>query len=455
VTAVILTEADRQFAAVLRDLRQSNIQVFEAWLNGSLAGDADGTWKMVPFRISAIRRKFGEEYVTSKAPAVIDALHPGMGPHIVRQLSEFTTFGELPRPIDLVFLERSDGWHNAMRAAIGAALGAAAALLLFAALTASGFRDEVPPASGMALSKRTAANPPPPTFKHRAETPTGGGVTLPPPMPPDSSVVPSAPSPTNSVVAPNPDRRSASYSRVPPPTTLWIIIGAMGAAMGALLAIAPTLPQLVSRKAKPRWFGLIGTVPAITVGAVFLGGAGLVGRTLAGPAPWWNALLVIAAALAIPLVRSFRLGGTGSQEIKQQTAVRALEQQLLADSAIWSALSSGLVVGQEGIDRSATLLNHVRGIILAHRDRGEAGENILRIVEQELRLPLRPRDASRPGAPSAQDEFTWAPQCAEQYEIFGIVEPGDTVSVKIPLRVTVDSSGVRTVVQKGLVVRKT
>jgi len=96
-------------------------------------------------------------------------------------------------------------------------------------------------------------------------------------------------------------------------------------------------------------------------------------------------------------------------------------------------------------------LDHVRSIILARRDRSEPGESILTIVEQELNLPTGPRTGGEMKAPT---EFIWEARHADLYEPFGLIKAGDMVEVKVPPQTTTDARGIRTVFQKGTVVRK-
>jgi hypothetical protein len=229
-----------------------------------------------------------------------------------------------------------------------------------------------------------------------------------------------------------------------------MIIGAFGAAIGALAGAMPARVRIRRRQAKR---GALNETGWIAIGAVVLGGAGLAGRLLAGPASWWSALLAVAAALAAWLAGALWPGDAPAQATGHQAVVAALNRHLLVDSAIWTALASGLVLGEEGSDRSAKQLDQLRSTILAHRDRGEAGEEILRVVEQELRLPIGPRDAVPAGEPSAWPDFSWTPRHAREFETFGIIESGDLVQVKIPPRTTVENGTTR-IVQKGVVVRK-
>jgi hypothetical protein len=158
-----------------------------------------------------------------------------------------------------------------------------------------------------------------------------------------------------------------------------------------------------------------------------------------------------ALAAAMPaLARSRRRQAKATEP---QAVVAALDRQLLVDSAIWTALASGLVLGDEGGDRSAKQLDQVRATILAHRERGDAGEEILRVIEQELGLPIGPRQAVPAGDPPAWPDFSWTPLHAREFETFGIIESGDPVRVKIPPRTTVENGATR-IVQKGVVVRK-
>src|ERR1700722_4405605 len=438
-----LQDAEQTFAAALRDLRRSNLAAFELWLKGT--DDRPAARSAIAEEIASSRRKLAHDFVTGKAAAIVEALNAGAKAHILRQLGEFATLGDLPAVPGPGAPGQAGRWSGAVRAALGAALGAGAALLVLSALAIHGVRV-------------SSAAPPPATSHIAAQAPVGDTAAPAPSAPPSppsappnplpkadahAAATPSAPAPT----APAPDARPqppAPARGGAPAAALPAVGGAFGAAIGAL---AVAMPARAGRRTKR------GPRGGIAIAVLLLGAAGLAGRWLAGPAPWWSALLAVAAALAVWLVRAFAPSDAPAPASDHAAAAAALERQLLVDSAIWTALASGLVLGDTGSERSARQLDQVRAVILAHRGRGDTGEEILRVVEQELGLPSAARGAASAGEPPAWPDFSWTPRHAREFETFGIVEPGDLVRVKIPPQAIVDNGATR-IVQKGVVVRK-
>jgi hypothetical protein len=439
MSGVTLEEAQRKFASALQDLRQSNVAAFELWLKGAPADASPAGRNAIAGQIASSRRKLASEFVTGRAAAIVETLNAGARAHILRKLAEFATLGELPTMHDAGSPLPAGRWSGALRAAFGAALGGAAALLVLSALAMHGERAR--PAAG-ATTRATSQIPAPAP---------GGDVAA--PVPRRDAGAPASPGP-----APRADTPAAATQNAKPrppapsPDTselsaLMVIIGAFGAAAGAFAAAMPAWVRGGWRQAKR------GPLGGIAIAALALGGAGLVGRWLTGPASWWSLLLAVVAALAVWLVRALWPDDAPAPATEHAAAVAALERQLRVDSEIWTAFASGLVLGDKGGDRSAQQLDQVRAVILAHRDGGEAGEEILRVIEQELGLPIGPRDAVAAGAAPAWPDFSWTPRHAGEFETFGIVEPGDLVRVKIPPRTTVENGTTR-IVQKGVVVRK-
>jgi hypothetical protein len=443
MSGVTLQDVQRSFTAALQDLRQSNLAAFELWLQGALAKGPVAP-AAIAGQIAASRRKLADDFVAGRAAAVVETLNAGAGTHIQRQLAEFATLGELPAMTPAMTEASSPRpAGRALRAALGAALGAAAALLMLSALATRGepARPVAVPAPAPQVTSQTATS-------QTATSPTHalaavGGLAGPAnrgdngqPAPPTAHA---AAAPSAKPQPPAPARNGA------PASALAVIIGAFGAAIGALAAAIPGRQRGGRAKRGP--------AGGIAVAALALGAAGLAGRWLAGPAPWWDASLAVAAALAVWLVRALWPGDAAASATGDTAAAAALERQLRLDSAIWSALASGLVLGGQDGDRPAKELDQVRAVILAHRDRGEAGEEILRVIEQELHLPIGPRDAAAAGEAPAWRDFSWSPRHAREFDTFGIVEPGDLVRVKIPPQTTVENGTTR-IIQKGVVVRK-
>ena len=188
---------------------------------------------------------------------------------------------------------------------------------------------------------------------------------------------------------------------------------------------------------------------ATALGAVVAAACGAIGVLFVGAQPLSSALFVVAALLCTALVRwgvFFR--PPGQHESMRLLAMQSLDRELLVDLNTWSALSAGLIARPVtvGIDPK---VDQIRTVIVARRGRNDAPENILRIIEQELKLP--------PGGSSVTteaSEFIWAPNAAEQYNVVGVVNVGDMVTVLTPPRFGGEASGVQEVVQKGQVMRK-
>jgi hypothetical protein len=433
MSGVTLQDAERSFAAALQNLRQSHLAAFELWLRGALAKGATGS-DAVAGQIAASRRKLAEAFVTGRAAAIAETLTPGAGARIQQRLAEFATLGDLPTLAEAGAPKDPDRWSGALRTALGAALGAAVALLVLASVPTRGPRA-LPPT--VAAQEASQAKPHPPTNAEHAADPAPG--QQPAPAPPNAAAKPDA-APAAKPRHPTPPARNGARSGL-----LAAIIGAFGAAIGAFATAMPARRRDAAALRSP--------LGGIAIGALAIGAAGLAGRWLTGPAPWWSALLAVAAALAVWLVRELWPGKASDASASEQPAVTALERQLRADCAVWSALAAGLVLGGEGGEGPAKELDHVRAIVLTHRDRGVAGEEILRVIEQELRLPIGPREAVAAGDPPAWADFNWSPQRAGEFDTFGIVEPGDLVRVKIAPQTVVENGAAR-VIQKGVVVRK-
>jgi hypothetical protein len=189
---------------------------------------------------------------------------------------------------------------------------------------------------------------------------------------------------------------------------------------------------------------------ACAFAAAVLAAVGVLGLVFLGPKPIWNVLFGLAAIVAILQTRYFAPSRVQDvAEATQTSAIMALDHQLSADANIWSVLSAVLLVRSTGSVEPEPRLDQIKSIIVERRSRNEAGENILRIVEQELDL------APGGGSPGQESqEFVWKRELAERYETVGVVSVGDVVSVLAAPAINVGKDGAAEVFRKGRVTRK-
>jgi hypothetical protein len=437
-----LNDAYVEFAAAATELRRKYCNSFASRLDGGFADDASAVWAEVSPKIVLLRRQFSDDFINMSAPAIIEKLNSGAKQDVIRQLKSFQNQGEQPQSF-VRLLDPGERWHpSSLRAMVGAAIGAALALLLLALQTTG--PDYGNPAVKQTVAKQQAVPP--------AAVPTAGppaGSTGAPPEKANGPAPPtSAPAPT---VSPDAIEQGA----------LRILIAAFGAALGAFVAVCPPLSSLIRRFGLGRNIvGLIGKLGlafmvrrvlfAAALGAALLTAIGLLGAVFIGPKPIWSALFVLAAILGIVLARySIPSYAASRRSAICEAAINHLNDQLGVDANTWCALSAALVVRTAATATPNPALDRIRSIIGARRDRNEPADNILRIIEQELNL-----DSGGTAATMVKSEFTWRPESAEQYEAVGIVEVGDLVTVMVAPQLGTDVRGVSLVFQKGKVRRK-
>jgi hypothetical protein len=452
MTPASLNDAYLEFAAAATELRRKYCHSFASWLDGAFANVSSAAWAEDPQKIVLLRRQFSDDFINISAPAIIEKLNPGAKQDVIQQLRSFQNQEVQPQSF-VRLLSPDERWYpGPLRTMLGAAIGAAAALLLLALQTAGPQYGN--PALKQALVKQQAV---PSAGLPAVGAPAGSTGAQPEkatnPVPPAIAPAPTAiqPAPAAETVGPGAIEQGA----------LRIIIAALGAAFGAFVVVCPPLRTLVGRFGLGRNIvGLIGKLGlafmvrrvllAAALGTAILTAIGLLGVVFIGPKPIWSALFVLAAILGIVLARYSVPSRTASgQAAIREAAINALNDQLGFDANTWCALSAALVVQTATAAGANPTLNQIRGIIGARRDRNEPADNILRIIEQELNL-----DPGGTAAARVKSEFTWRPESAEQYDAVGIVEVGDLVSVMVAPQLGTDARGVSLVFQKGKVRRK-
>ena len=447
-----LNDAYVEFAAAATELRRKYCNSFASRLDGALADDASAVWAEVPQKIVLLRRQFSDDFINMSAPAIIEKLNPGAMQDVMRQLKSFQNQGRQPQSF-IRLLDPGERWHpSSLRAMLGAAIGAALALLLLALQTTD-------PDYGISTVKQTVV-------KQQAAAPVAAPTAGPPEgstgAPPEKTNGPAPPTaaPAPTVVQPAPAAPTVGLDAIEQ-GALRIIIAALGAALGAFVVVCPPLSSLVRHFGLGRNIvGLIGKLGlafmvrrvlfAVALGAVLLTAIGLLGAVFIGPKPIWSALFVLAAILGIVLARySIPSYAASRRSAICEAAISHLNDQLGVDANTWCALSAALVVRTAATPPPDPTLDQIRSIIGARRDRNEPAENILRIIEQELNL-----DSGGTAATMVKSEFTWRPKSAEQYDAVGIVEVGDLVAVMVAPQLGTDARGVSLVFQKGKVRRK-
>ena len=429
-----LIDADQKFSRALDELRGKYCGAFASWLNSPPAPNPPATWHDIEQKITLLRGHFVDEFISTSGPAILDDLNPGAKQDIIEQLRQFVTRTE-KRP-QFALPARSDGtWRpGAPRTVAGAAIGAAAALLLFA-LQAG------PPVETVAPSKPNQ-------------------VMQQPAAPVAPALAPLAAPPVLTPAESTPAERAESIAQA----ALRIIVGALGAALGAFVVVCPPLRTVLAGfgfQLRRQTFGLAGIFGvaflllrrialAAAVIAMLIIAAGFVGLIFIGPKPIWSILFGLAAILGIVLARYGIPSRTArASEAIRATAIDAFDRQLSIDADIWSALTAALSIRWTATVHIDPILDNIRSFVVERRNRNDPADVILRIVEQELRLT--PGGASVGPQPT---EFKWMPQSADQYDAVEIVALGDTVTVLEPPRMTKDAKGNPVVVEKGKVMRK-
>jgi hypothetical protein len=448
MTATSMIEAAGKFAAALDELRRKHVGAFELWLKGALGNSPDAVEKGIAERIAGVRKQFADEFINGRAPVLLAALNPQSRLDIVQQLRTFEAHADRVRYFDTVTRDGGRGQPGMLRALVGAALGAAAGLLLFL-LQAGGPNEatiptaQAPSTQALSTQAPSAQQPAPPAA-----------------LPNEAPLA----APRGDGPAPRPKEGAAPLGPHGSPelSAFMVLSGACGAALGVFIVLCPPLRRLTRMGFGPGVLGLAQRfglgflllregVAAAAVRVAVTALAGLAGLFFTGPKPLWTVLLGLAAVLLIVLFRSaFPQGDARDQHAAaRRAAVTALDRELTVDSELWTALAAGLATRPASAASQQPELDHVRSIILARRDSAEPADSILGIVEQELGLPIGPRQDG-----ATQTEFIWGPQHADQYQPYGVVKAGDRVEVKVPPRMTNDAGGAPTVFQKGTVIRK-
>jgi hypothetical protein len=241
-------------------------------------------------------------------------------------------------------------------------------------------------------------------------------------------------------------------------------VAGLGAAIGVAIVAAPPLDALLAR-AGLRGLPLkivrkVGAVFAlwragslITLSAVLLGGAfALIAWLLGGS----NPLHVVIGLIAIVGVLAMRLTAPDptnpDRDMLRRQLTSRLDAELQADANVWAALAAALALKRDDVGSGvATDLREITNIILARRAERESGEEILRVIEQQLGLPCGGAALDSSAAASA---FVWKAEHARDYDTFGAVSAGDLVSVSSQPLYVDDANGGRRVSRKGVVTRK-
>jgi len=439
MTAMSLIESVGKFATTLDELRRKHVGAFELWLNGALDKAPGVSEREIAERIADVRKRFAEDFINDRAPGLLAVLRPESKLDIVQQLRTFAAQSDRVRHFDPT--SPGNRWQpGILRPLIGAALGAATGLLLFLLEMSAPIPAQTPAAQQPAT--QTSPAPSAPAAEPAAASPQQDGPT---------------PAPSQRI-APTGGQSTLEQR------TLLVVSGALGAAFGAFVVLCPPFrrPTLMggqaSAMAAARRFGLAflllrGGLIAAAISAVVSATIGLAGLLLTGPKPWWTILLGLAAVFLIVLFRwVFPNNEKGDRrEAACRTATAALDRELKIDAELWATLAAGLALRPASAALPDPKIDHVRSIILARRDRSEPGEDILRIVEQELGLPAGPGQGSQATSPTV---FAWESRHTDLYEPFGVVKVGDMVEVKVPPQMTTDAGGIARVFQKGTVARK-
>jgi hypothetical protein len=427
MSSTALSEAYDRFASALDELRRKYNAIFASWLASAVGEDPRSQWPQIARQISSVRQAFVDEFINKSAPAVVEALDPRAKQDVDRQLRHFEQAAH-EQPVAELQVTAEDRWRPKLsRTVIGAAVGAAAALLLFV-LQANSPGPSIP-SNGQSIGAQQPATP----TKHRRMGP--------PASPPSSEF---------------------EQPRLFTQSLLLAIIGAFGASIGVFLVACPPLRQLPAGPAAVKSAsGRSGqsaaafpTAPRLGPAAVLIAAiaaaAGAIALVFAAPPSLSSALFAVAALLLLALARwasFFRAGG--QREIVLASAVEALDRQLVSEASTWSAVAAGLIARPAPAATRDPKLDQIRSVIVARRTRSDPAENILRIIEQELKLP------SGGGSVAAEaSEFVWTPSSSDQYDAVGVVNAGDVVTVLAPPRLGEEADGVREVLQKGRVMRK-
>jgi hypothetical protein len=459
MTAMSLTESLGKFAATLDELRRKHLGAFESWLKGALATSASLSQRELVERIAGTRKAFADDFINERAPALLATLAPNSKLDVVQQLRAFAAHADRLQHFDPTSRDDTRWQPGVLRPLIGAALGAAASLLVFLLQASAPAPAQIPAAQQPATQVAPPTGAPP--ADPAAASPQG-----------DKGDKGDKGDRGDKADSPSPSQPTSAPARSAPPSprpafeqsALLVISGAAGAAFGAFVVLCPPFRRSaltgaqsgmlgIARRAGLALLLLRGGLMAVAVSAAVTAIAGLAGFIFTGPKPVWTILLGLAALFLIVLFRwAFPKDQKQDRlEAARRTAIAALDRELSVDAELWATLAAALVLQPARTATPDPKLDHVRSIILARRDRCEPGEDILRIVEQELALPGGPSATAPSGTPAV---FPWEPRHADLYEPFGLVKVGDMVEVKVAPQMASDARGVAAVFKKGTVVRK-
>jgi len=433
-----LLEAHQRFAAVLDELRRKYVAEFEQWLK--TAAD-EVSQKDASERIATARRKFADEFLDQRAPAIVRSFNRDAEHDILAALKSYDARPE-PAPARQPMAGGLRWQATLWRTVLAAAFGAVAAVTLLAL--------QLPPGDPLPA-------PAPPTV-NQPDQPSAPPRDANPPAP---TVQPqAAPAPPSTV-----------FIFVREKVVLWLLAAAFAAALGAAIGVfivaAPSVPALLQRmglsgtplklvRRLSATFAILRAGPLIMLLAALLTGFfALIAWLLDGSKPL-NVAVGLTAIAAVLTARWTAPAGAGpDRDTLHRQFVGQLDSDLKADANVWAALSAALVLKRDdGRARVATELREITNIILARRAQKETGEDILQVIEQQLGLPSGPQTPVTPKAEKVASEFVWKPEHAQDYTTFGAVDVGEVVTVSSRPLYIEDASGAKRVSQKGVVTRK-
>ena len=434
-----LIDAHDRFAAALDELRRNYLTEFELWAKSALDRTPDASREAADW-IASARKRFSDEFLDQRAPAIIRTLNRNAEFDILRELRSYDAKSE---PARRATAPQRHWMPSLWRTVLAAAFGAVAGVIL---LTMQPI-GEVPKA-------------PPPVTEPVRPRPTPPGTENPTPQ------LPALPTPAQVTPAPQPQpviTREAMILQL----LLAAFVAALGAAIGVFIVASPPLRVLMER------FGLKGptlqlarnlggTLLLFRIGsfialaaALLTGFFALIAWLLGGSKPLHVAIGIAALATVFAARWTGPDATTSDRESLRRELIARLDGQLRADSDIWAALAAALVLDRGG---AAALpqpgVKDVVNVILARRALHESGEDILQVVEQQLGLPSGPVPAGARQKSDGASEFVWKPEHAQTYSTFGIVEVGDVVTVSTAPLYIADAGGAKRVSQKGVVIRK-
>jgi hypothetical protein len=131
MTATSMIDSVGKFAAALDDLRRKQLGAFELWLDGALGKNPDTVQKEIAERIAGARKQLADDFINSRAPALIAEIKPEAKVDIIQQLRSFAAQADPIRHFDPAS-HADDHWRpGVLRPMLGAAVGAITGLLLF------------------------------------------------------------------------------------------------------------------------------------------------------------------------------------------------------------------------------------------------------------------------------------------------------------------------------------